>query len=94
MEQIKPFTGKSTLPATIAAHYLQNGVFMAKKPAMKAIFCAVVALILTAGCGTIPKPYYETRVGKKKQKYYNAIQFGQRDIPPFPKTKTSRPRSR
>lgn len=31
------------------------------------------ALLLSA-CG--PKPYYQTREGKKKQKYYNAIQFG------------------
>jgi hypothetical protein len=25
-------------------------------------------------CG--PKPYYETKEGKKKQKHYNKIQFG------------------
>jgi hypothetical protein len=30
--------------------------------------------IMLAGCG--PKPYYKTKKGKKKQKYYNEIQFG------------------
>jgi uncharacterized lipoprotein len=58
---------------------------------MKALIYAVVALILAAGCSTVPKPYYETRIGKKKQRYYNAIQFGQHQIPPFPKTKIGRP---
>ena len=33
----------------------------------------VVALIFTA-CGQ--KPYYKTAKGKKKQKYYNDIQYG------------------
>jgi len=28
-------------------------------------------------CG--PKPYYETKVGKKKQKHYNKIQYGAKD---------------
>jgi hypothetical protein len=31
-------------------------------------------MILLAACG--PKPYYKTHKGKKKQKYYNEIQFG------------------
>jgi hypothetical protein len=30
--------------------------------------------VVLSSCG--PKPYYETRKGKKKQKYYNEIQFG------------------
>ena len=37
----------------------------------------IVALLVSfvfAACG--PKPYYQTREGKKKQKYYNDIQFG------------------
>ncbi|HTF19901.1 MAG TPA: hypothetical protein VK658_17635 [Chryseolinea sp.] len=29
-----------------------------------------------AACG--PKPYYKTAKGKKKQKYYNSIQYGGR----------------
>jgi hypothetical protein len=31
-------------------------------------------LVLFSSCG--PKPYYDTRVGRKKQKYYNDIQYG------------------
>jgi hypothetical protein len=34
----------------------------------------LVALIFTACLG--PKPYYKTAKGKKKQKYYNDIQYG------------------
>lgn len=33
------------------------------------------ASILLSACST-PKPYYKTATGKKKQKYYNEIQFG------------------
>jgi hypothetical protein len=35
----------------------------------------LVALIIFSGCST-PRPYYKTAEGKKKQKYYNEIQFG------------------
>lgn len=35
----------------------------------------VSALILLSACG--PKPYYLTHEGKKKQRYYNSIQYGQ-----------------
>ncbi|HYF68826.1 MAG TPA: lipoprotein [Ohtaekwangia sp.] len=38
------------------------------------IIVTVFALILSA-CAS-PKPYYQTKKGKKKQKYYNEIQFG------------------
>ena len=34
----------------------------------------IIAMIAVTSCG--PKPYYQTREGKKKQKYYNEIQFG------------------
>ena len=34
----------------------------------------VLVLFVLSGCG--PKPYYKTAKGKKKQKYYNEIQFG------------------
>ncbi|MBS1506309.1 MAG: hypothetical protein JSS79_06675 [Bacteroidetes bacterium] len=40
----------------------------------------VSALITTAAC-TTPKAYYQTSIGKKKQKYYNSIQFGQKERP-------------
>jgi hypothetical protein len=45
----------------------------------------LVASILFASCGSVsrrehfkvnPKPYYKTAEGKKKQKYYNEIQYG------------------
>jgi len=38
------------------------------------VFVITICFALCA-CGG-PKPYYKTRVGKKKQKYYNEIQFG------------------
>jgi hypothetical protein len=40
----------------------------------------VSALILFTSC-TSPKPAYKTANGKKKLKYYNAIQFGQKERP-------------
>jgi hypothetical protein len=41
----------------------------------KIIYCIVLAVVvLLTSCG--PKPYYKTSEGKKKQKHYNAIQFG------------------
>jgi hypothetical protein len=43
----------------------------------------VVDEILMTSCSTLPRPYYETPEGRKKLKYYNAIQFGHREIPPF-----------
>jgi hypothetical protein len=41
----------------------------------KGIAVIGLALIFLSACA-VPKPYYETGVGKKKQKYYNDIQFG------------------
>jgi hypothetical protein len=38
------------------------------------IVLVVVSIALSA-CSS-QKPYYKTAVGKKKQKYYNEIQFG------------------
>ncbi|HZX73650.1 MAG TPA: hypothetical protein VFE57_04465 [Cyclobacteriaceae bacterium] len=38
--------------------------------------------LLASGCG--PKAYYKTGEGKKKQKYYNDIQYGN---DPHPKKK-------
>lgn len=39
-------------------------------------FVLIVSIILSS-CAS-GKPYYKTREGKKKQKYYNDIQFGGR----------------
>jgi hypothetical protein len=47
------------------------------------VSCIVFFIIFSLiSCG--PKPYYKTSIGKKKQAYYNDIQFG-RD--PNPKKK-------
>ncbi len=40
----------------------------------------VVALLIASSCST-EKAYYQTREGKQKQRYYNAVQFGQKDVP-------------
>ncbi len=40
----------------------------------------VMALLIASSCAT-EKAYYQTREGKKKQKYYNAIQYGQKNVP-------------
>jgi hypothetical protein len=41
----------------------------------KVVGFLLVALIIFSSCST-PKPYYKTAEGKRKQKYYNEIQFG------------------
>lgn len=41
----------------------------------KLLLMLVACLILLAACHQ-PKAYYKTRQGRKKQKYYNDIQFG------------------
>jgi hypothetical protein len=47
---------------------------------MKRNIVIIVALILFASCST-PKAYYETKEGKRKQKYYNDIQYGKNAHP-------------
>jgi hypothetical protein len=48
---------------------------------MKRVIVVFVAvLVIFSNCAG-PKPAYETANGKKKLKYYNAIQFGQKDKP-------------
>lgn len=42
---------------------------------MKKYVGFILSLAILASCST-PKPYYKTAKGKKKQKYYNEIQFG------------------
>lgn len=44
------------------------------------ISVSIVAIIMMSAC-TSQKAYYETREGKRKLKYYNAVQFGQKDVP-------------
>jgi len=44
---------------------------------MRRFFALLVAVVFVLGaCG--PKPAYKTREGKKKLKYYNALQFNDR----------------
>jgi hypothetical protein len=43
---------------------------------MKKITGIFIILLLVAGACSSGKPYYKTAKGKKKQKYYNEIQFG------------------
>ncbi|MFZ2907120.1 MAG: hypothetical protein WAZ98_13025 [Cyclobacteriaceae bacterium] len=44
------------------------------------IVMIVVALIVHSSCAS-EKPYYKTAEGKRKQRYYNALQFGQTNLP-------------
>jgi len=41
----------------------------------KLVGFSMMAVIIFSACST-PRPYYKTAEGKKKQKYYNEIQFG------------------
>ena len=43
---------------------------------MKRILLLLTLIGMLASCQVNPKPYYQTKQGKKKQKYYNDIQFG------------------
>jgi hypothetical protein len=45
----------------------------------------VVVSILLSSC-SMNKPYYKTAEGKKKQKYYNELQFGGKTASTHPKT--------
>jgi len=47
---------------------------------MKQFMLFVVVLIMLSACAT-PKAYYETKEGKRKQKYYNDIQYGRNAHP-------------
>lgn len=53
-------------------------------------FLAILGILLSCGG---PKPYYKTKTGRKKQKYYNDIQFGGRsaaEMEPVKKSKTKK----
>jgi hypothetical protein len=39
----------------------------------------IACMILISACAD--KPAYKTAKGKRKLRYYNAIQFGQKDVP-------------
>ena len=43
---------------------------------MKKYFAVFVILSFVLSSCASSKPYYKTKEGKKKQKYYNDIQFG------------------
>lgn len=43
--------------------------------AMRKLWILVVVMLVLGACSS-SKPYYKTAKGKKKQKYYNDIQFG------------------
>ena len=45
----------------------------------------VLLAILFSACG--PRPMYKTREGKRKTRYYNAVQFGNPNVPDYPKKK-------
>ncbi|MBN8577070.1 MAG: hypothetical protein KF775_15695 [Cyclobacteriaceae bacterium] len=47
---------------------------------MKQLAYILVAVVMLSACAT-PKPYYETKEGKRKQKYYNDIQYGRNAHP-------------
>lgn len=46
------------------------------------VFILIVAILLIA-CGS-SKPAYKTSKGKKKLKYYNALQYNNPNLPPPP----------
>jgi PBP1b-binding outer membrane lipoprotein LpoB len=51
----------------------------------KVVGIVLVASFMITGCMG-PKPYYKTAEGKKKQKYYNDIQFGGKSAATMHKT--------
>jgi hypothetical protein len=53
----------------------QNAEAMKQKLAL-----FTVAILILSACAT-PKAYYETKEGKRKQKYYNDIQYGRNAHP-------------
>jgi hypothetical protein len=46
----------------------------------KCVVPFVVAMIIFTSC-RVERPYYETPIGKKKQDYYNKIQYGAKERP-------------
>lgn len=54
------------------------------------VFVLIVAILLSA-CSS-SKPAYKTSKGKKKLKYYNALQFGNPNVPSPPTSKKKKRR--
>lgn len=52
-----------------------------EKTMKKGVVLFVVALIIFTSCSPAVRPYFETPIGKKKQDYYNKIQYGQKNHP-------------
>jgi len=66
-------------------HELHQEYPLSKKAQrMKKWVVSFAVILFALGSCTAPKPYYKTAIGKKKQKYYNAIQFGQKERPKKP----------
>ncbi|ELR69441.1 hypothetical protein C900_04973 [Fulvivirga imtechensis AK7] len=51
------------------------------KVILKFVSLLIVGVLLLTACG--PRPQYKTRVGKKKLKHYNSIQYGQTEPKTF-----------
>ncbi|MTI21268.1 hypothetical protein E1176_09570 [Fulvivirga sp. RKSG066] len=49
------------------------------KTTAKILSFIITAVILLSACG--PKPQYRTRLGKKKLKYYNSVQYDKGQSP-------------
>jgi hypothetical protein len=64
------------IPPTFAP----EAVFNQNSLDMKKLIFVLVALIGFTACSA-PKAYYETKEGKRKQKYYNDIQYGRNAHP-------------
>ena len=56
------------------------------------LFLVVLLLATLSACGG--KSYYKTAEGRKKQRYYNAIQFGKDPNPVPPKSITPKKKKR
>jgi len=40
----------------------------------------IAVMVFISACSS-ERPYYKTAQGKRKQRYYNAVQFGQKNVP-------------
>jgi hypothetical protein len=80
--QIVHSSGKSTICAAFHRHSLTvwySNTEQTRK-VMKRLMIILATLIGFTAC-TAPKAYYETKEGKRKQKYYNDIQYGRNAHP-------------
>jgi hypothetical protein len=58
-------------------------VYMHNKPSkdMRRLISVLIVVVIILSSCTANKSYYQTREGKRKQKYYNAINLGQKNVP-------------